>query len=228
VNTGRPEIDNTDADYIIGSDECGYGSWAGPLVVCAALVPLNWPLAGVVKDSKAFTGTKAEEKRAVVASKIIDKCLWVIKTVHVPEIDSFGVYKALIGAHTLAIKELIAKHKETGAVGKILTIVDGTLPIPDAISLPKADGLVPAVSAASIIGKVARDAWMTKIATKYPGYGFESNKGYGSAQHEEGIAKLGVCDIHRKSYAPIKEAMQRAEAAKTEVYVSVPDDLFED
>lgn len=208
MKTGNPEIDNTDADYIIGSDECGYGAWAGPLVVCAALVSRDWPLASIVCDSKDL---KTEAKREAVCRKIKNALLWVIVSTPPEEIDKTGVYAAVQAAHKLAIKKLLEKHEATGCVGKILTVVDGNLPIPGAISLPKADALVPAVSAASIIGKVARDLYMIKEAQKYPGYDFARNKGYGGAPaHVEGLNKLGPCAIHRKSYGPIRDRLQKA------------------
>jgi len=158
--TGVPEIDDTDAIYIVGSDECGYGAWAGPLTVCAAIVSREWPSAHLVKDSKAFT---TEASRAAVAKKVLGSVLYEITNVPPTEIDRLGVYKALQLAHAETIRKLLAKHEETGCVGKVLVVVDGDIPIPDAISLPKGDVLVPAISAASILGKVWRDRHMTKM-----------------------------------------------------------------
>jgi len=187
------------SDYILGSDECGYGSWAGPLVVCAALVSRDWPDAHLVKDSKALTAAR----RTAVCKQIIKTVLFAIESVKPPEIDAQGVYKAVLGAHQRAIAAVKAKHEESGCVGTIEIIVDGNLPIPGARSLPKADALIPAVSAASIIGKVARDRHMVKQAALYPGYGFEKHMGYGTPEHRAALERLGVCDLHRRSYAPI-------------------------
>lgn len=224
MQTGNPRIDNSDAEYIIGSDECGYGSWAGPLVVCAALVSKNWPNAVHVRDSKDFSGPTKEAKREEIVRKILGTCLYAIVSVPAPDVDAEGVYKALKRAHAEAIRAVLKKHEATGSIGKVLIVVDGTLDIdvPEAISLPKADALVAAVSAASLIGKVARDQHMRKIAKKYPGYGFDSNKGYNAPAHELGLQKLGPCEIHRKSYAPIARLLEEKERL-----VSQGSDLFD-
>jgi ribonuclease HII len=203
--TGVAAIDETDANYIIGSDECGYGSWAGPLVVCAALIGREWPLANEVFDSKALT----EKRREAICKKIIPTLLFAIVEVPSTEIDQRGVYACLLAAHEQAIREVQAKHDALGCIGKRLVVVDGNLRIPGAISLPRADSLVPAVSAASIIGKVKHDKMMAKQAALFPGYDFTSNKGYRSPAHEAGLQKLGPCPIHRRSYSPIAALLEK-------------------
>lgn len=186
-------------DYIIGSDECGYGAWAGDLVVCAAIISRNWELSSEVTDSKKLSPTARQN----LAKRILKVALCQVIKVTPEEIDKQGVYKALLGAHHRAIEGVRAKHEAQGCVGTILTIADGNLPIKGAISLPKADLLVPAVSAASIVGKVFRDLQMIKLAKEYEGYGFQRNKGYGTKEHQIALERLGPCAIHRKSYAPI-------------------------
>lgn len=219
--TGNPAIDDTDADYIVGSDECGYGAWAGPLVVCAALVSKDWPGAKEVDDSKALSPAR----RNAIVKKLLPTVIWHITSVKPPEIDEFGVYKALLVAHEKAIKEVIAKHEALGAIGKTLIVIDGTLNIPIGISLPKADSLVPAVSMASIIGKVARDAHMEKLAVSYPGYGFARHKGYGTPEHQEALRKLGPCAIHRRSYAPVADLLKsQDEAQNPPIWDSLPEE----
>jgi len=200
------------ADYVVGSDECGYGAWAGPLVVCAAIIPKNWSHASYVKDSKDFSGANKETKRIEVCRKIIPSdILFSVLGVSHEEIDRVGVWSALKTAHRKAIDQVLLKHKETGRAGKVIVIVDGNIPFEGAFSLPKADALVPAVSAASILGKVTRDKAMIALAVKYPGYGFEKHKGYGGgADHAHTVAldKLGPCEIHRKSYSPIRARLK--------------------
>lgn len=201
MNTGVQEIDNNDADYIVGSDECGVGAWAGPLVVCAALISKNWPLSSIVCDSKEL---KTEAAREKTCKQIIGSVLYSCVTIQHEEVDRVGIYKAIPPAHEQAIAQVLKKHEDTGCVGKILVVADGNRIIQGAISLPQADALVPAVSAASIIGKVFRDRLMVKLAQKYPGYAFERNKGYGgNAAHDAGLSKLGPCAIHRRSFGPI-------------------------
>ena len=205
--TGNPEIDCSDAEYIVGSDECGYGAWAGPLVVCAAIVSREWPLASEVTDSKKLN----HKRRVALSKKILTGALCNVITVPSKEIDAKGVYPCLLEAHARAIQKVIDRHRALGCKGRELVIVDGNLPILGAISLPKADLLVPAVSAASIVGKVYRDLHMEKLALEYPQYGFESSRGYGTKQHQEALEKYGPCPIHRRSYQPIASLIEAAQ-----------------
>lgn len=201
------------ADFTVGSDECGYGCLAGPLVVCAAIIPKVWPLVSEVKDSKAFTGTNAETRRQEAARKILPYLSYVLVSVPVEEIDAKGVYKCLLAAHSKAITDLLAKFPPSG---KTVVIVDGTLQIPYqkegethmAVCLPKADSLVPAVSAASIVGKVARDAHMVKLSKTYADYGLERHKGYDTPEHRHALKELGFRDIHRKSFKTVRDLLK--------------------
>lgn len=187
------------SDYILGSDECGYGSWAGPLTVCAVVASKNWTPPDGVKDSKALTPASRER----VYEALITKTIYCMLTVSAEEIDRRGVGVVLLEAHAKAIQGAYQAHKDLGVVGKTLVIVDGNLSIPGTIALPKADALIPAVSAASIIGKVSRDRHMAEMDVRYPGYGFKTNCGYGTQEHQAALKRLGICAIHRKSYAPI-------------------------
>lgn len=220
--TGVAAIDNTDAFYIRGSDECGYGAWAGPLVVCAAIVPREWSGNNDVTDSKVLT----EKARQDLAVKYMKTVTWAIVSVKPTEIDAVGVWRALHAAHRKALDDVLKKHEEDGCVGGLLTVVDGNLEIEGAIALPKADLLVPAVSIASILGKVARDKFMEKEAERFPGYNFAKNKGYGTPDHQEGLVKLGVCEIHRKSYAPVARLVKKQEVMDqpTEMWAAFEDD----
>ena len=211
------------ADYVVGVDEVGYGAWAGPLVVCAVVLSKDWPLAHLVKDSKAFKGDKAQVRREAVARQILPAVTYFIVTSTPAEIDASGsIYKLLPVSHGRAIDGVIAKHESMGVIGTNAVIVDGTLKVSygggkQALSLPKADALIAAVSAASIIGKVARDAHMDKMDAKYPGYAFSSNKGYGgNPAHDAGLKKLGPCEIHRRSFAPIRDLLKTSETATFE------------
>ncbi len=189
-------------DFVIGSDECGYGAYAGPLVVCAAVIPKDWAFSKLVRDSKAV---KTEEQRQEIAKQIVSHITYDIVSVPVNRIDEVGVYKILISSHQEAISRVRKRH---GDKGRYCAIADGRLPLPGIISLPKADALIPAVSAASILGKVARDVHMTKMSDKYPGYGFARHKGYGTPEHEAALRSKGPCEIHRKSYAPVAKLLK--------------------
>lgn len=187
-------------EYIIGSDECGYGSWAGPLFVCAFIAPADWKMEGVA-DSKALTPARRE----AVAKRLSTKSACVMQ-VSASEIDRCGVAACLLEAHTVAIETLQARW---GVPARI--IVDGTLRLPrlpQAESLPKADSLIPAVSAASVIGKVAHDAHMKRLSVQYPGYGFEKHVGYGTPAHLAALRELGVTPEHRRSYSSIRDLLR--------------------
>lgn len=206
-------------DYVVGADECGRGCWAGPLVTCAVVISKDWPFAQEVRDSKKFTGDNAEIRREAVARKILKNVTFQLVSIPSKEVDLKGVHKCNIEALGRAITQVIAKHMAEGCVGTYGVVADGTMPITyevdgvlkNAISLPKADALIPAVSAASIIGKAARDAHMRKLAEKYPGYGLERHKGYGTEEHKAALDKLGACELHRQSFGPIRDRMKQAE-----------------
>jgi ribonuclease HII len=205
VHTGNPLIDDSTAPVVVASDECGYGCWAGPLYVTAVAVPSKWSDPRV-KDSKKLS----EKQREALHDEFHLKVVNAIHIVQPEEIYRVGVYKALIDAHGKALLMVLKRVTKPS-----LVIMDGTLPapqgVPQAISLPKADSLVPACALASIIGKVERDRIMVELAKTYPGYGFARHKGYGTAEHMEALGRLGPCEIHRKSYAPVAKALQARE-----------------
>lgn len=178
---------------VVGIDEVGRGSWAGPLVVGAVI--LNEEIAGVA-DSKVVS----KRRRSEVAKLIRQSCLacstgWVSSS----EVDELGLTKAT----ELAIKRAIEDIKDYDYI-----VVDGSINyIKDnskSFNLIRADSLIDAVSAASIIAKVARDEYMEEQAMFFPGYGFDSHVGYGTVAHRRAIIDHGVTPLHRKSYKPIQ------------------------
>jgi ribonuclease HII len=190
---------------ILGFDEVGRGSWAGPLVVGAVLIndsTASWcePLA----DSKQLTKSKREALAPIILENAAAVGLgWVSPL----EIDYIGLGPALHLASRRALAKISAPFDEI--------IIDGTsnflaeTPLKDRVTvLKKADSLIKSVSAASIVAKVARDEYMRDIASDYPDYGFADNVGYGTKTHREALAKFGPTDIHRYSYKPIAETLQ--------------------
>lgn len=179
---------------IVGIDEVGRGCWAGPLVAGAVL--LDAPIPGL-KDSKKLSKLQRNRLDAEIRLHAVDFGLgWVTPA----ELDHMGLTEAVRLAMQRAMAEITVPYDEV--------IIDGNynfLPEnPKSSCLIKADDLVPAVSAASILAKVARDTFMGKASIQHPGYGFESHVGYGTAAHSAALKKLGVCELHRRSFAPIQ------------------------
>jgi ribonuclease HII len=199
---------------VIGIDEVGLGAWAGPLCVVAAVFLKGWGHPEV-KDSKAYTSltprvngakiTDAHEKRMRVLAQYIQPNLLHHAVMHMEpaEIDKRGVATALVNLTQDALNDCLSFYPEA------IVVMDGEeseeFTGHNYITFPKADALVPAVSAASIIAKTYRDQQMIKLADTYLGYDFQKNKGYGTPKHIDGLKRHGVCAIHRKSYRPIKE-----------------------
>lgn len=189
---------------IIGIDEVGRGCWAGPLVAGAVILDDTRVIPGLT-DSKLLTPAK----RYLLAAEIHTKAAaiglgWVTSR----EVDKFGLTLAV----SLAMQRAIAKVADICTVEHIAydeIIIDGNynyLRGYDSVrTLVKADLFIPAVSAASIVAKVARDTWMANIAaTEYPAYGFERHMGYGTKRHLQAIQSYGICELHRKSFKPVK------------------------
>ncbi len=212
--TGDPRIDDTTATLICGSDEVGAGAYAGSLLVVAVTAPRAWTGPQGLTDSKKLNDSNRERFHDLLMADIQISMTFVWVT---PEtIDLFGIYKANVQAHLDAHAKL--KTPNT------LRVADGNMNLgPEIISLPKADGLVPAVSAASVLAKVTRDRYMTQQDALYPGYGFAKHKGYGVPLHEAALFRLGPCAIHRRSYGPVAIAARQ----KSEGGLPTLDDLFD-
>lgn len=201
--------------FVIGSDEVGYGSWAGPLYVCAYVAEEGWTLPGL-NDSKKLS----EKQRQEVYTRL-DLNRSALICVEPQTIDEYGLGHCLVQAHVQAIKQLI----ERGFSGARV-VVDGNLrlPLAEAESIAKADMTVPAVMAASIIAKSNRDLLMkTTMHKMYPEYGFASHVGYGTPEHMAALHAYGPCPIHRLSYRPLKEVIEkRARQTSQEVGRAAP------
>ena len=192
---------------ILGIDEVGRGPWAGPLVIGACILPKdeagNYPdWVASLTDSKKLSAKKREAYSEIILQNAAATGLgWV----SAEEIDRFGLSESLRLATRRAVEE-IRKTK----VPFTEIVIDGTINFLKDTSLEnyvtnlkKADLLIKEVSAASIIAKVARDHYMEELAKQYPGYGFESHVGYGTAEHKSALIKLGPCPEHRFSFGPV-------------------------
>lgn len=182
--------------YTAGSDEAGYGAWAGPLTVAGVRTPLDWTPPRGLTDSKKLS--EAQRETLYLALMRDPTIVWKVVSVPVSQIDRVGVHGCLRQAH-----ESVHQALSEGVEG-VRCIADGTLALRDPIeSIPKADSLFAAVSAASIIAKVTRDREMVGLSGQFPGYGFDQHKGYGVPAHEAALRNLGPCQMHRMSYGPL-------------------------
>ncbi len=182
----------------VGIDEVGRGSLAGPLV--AAAVIIDQPIAGLT-DSKLLTRPRREK----LEMKIRELALAIgIGWVTAKELDEIGLTQAVRSAMERALGGIKLSYD--------LVIIDGNYNFlaenAKSKCIIKADLSEPSVSAASIIAKVARDEFMIKLSTKYPEYGFDTNVGYGTKHHLDMLDKHGFCDIHRRSFDPVKQIVQ--------------------
>lgn len=204
---GLKRLLSSNAKYVIGVDEVGLGAWAGPIVVAGAVFLKGWGHS-YVKDSKALTPQKRE---LALNQVILPSVVWhMLVTAGAAAIDERGVGEVL-KALTINVMTACA-----GLYPDSVVVLDGDwAPAPTktmtVLAFPKADALVPAVSAASIIAKVTRDKAMVELSGIYPGYRFQKNMGYGTPKHQEGLDKLGPCQIHRRSYRPVAKAAKAFE-----------------
>ncbi len=178
--------------YIAGIDEAGRGPLAGPVVVCAIIMPRDSMIEGV-NDSKKVS----EKKREVLYDKIIEECIsYGIGIVNQDEIDEINILNATKKAVNMAVKNL--KTRPDLILVDALTNID-TLGIPYK-SIIKGDAKEYSIAAASIIAKVTRDRIMRDWDEVYPEYGFSEHKGYGTAKHIAKIKEIGPCMLHRKTF----------------------------
>ena len=176
---------------ICGVDEAGRGPLAGPVYAAAVVLEKGQTIEGV-NDSKKLS----EKKRELLFDKIINECKdYSIGTASEKEIDELNILQATFLAMKRAVDGLSVKPD--------CALVDGNQ-IPnldcDVTTVVKGDAKSESIATASILAKVSRDRYMLEMAEKYPQYGFEKHKGYGTKLHYEMIEKYGICDIHRKSF----------------------------
>ncbi|MYD96419.1 MAG: ribonuclease HII [Gammaproteobacteria bacterium] len=186
---------------IAGVDEVGRGPLAGPVVAGAVVLDPAHRIKGL-KDSKELDPNEREELAALIRERAI---AWALGRAEVAEIDRINILRATLVAMRRAVEALTADVR--------VAYIDGnTAPmLPDcaAVTVVGGDATVPAISAASIIAKVARDEEMIAASASYPGYGFECHKGYATASHLAALRELGPTPLHRRSFAPVEDACAR-------------------
>jgi ribonuclease HII len=184
---------------VAGLDEVGLGPWAGPVVAAAVVFPPRARIIAGIDDSKKL----APGRREVLAAEIRAAGAGVsLGVVEVAELDALGVHDAGLEAMRRAVEGL------AGAPDYLL--VDARR-VPGVemgqTSFVRGDSFIYSVAAASIVAKVYRDGLMAEMDARYPGYGFAQHMGYGTAAHLAALQRLGPCEIHRRSFAPVQRAV---------------------
>jgi ribonuclease HII len=189
---------------ICGVDEAGRGPLAGAVYAAAVILDPNRSIPGLA-DSKVLS----EKKRELLACEIRNHALaWSIASSSVEEIDELNILQASLLAMKRAIVSL---RNQNGAwVVPQLVLVDGkhcpAIGIPSR-AIIKGDSKEPAIAAASILAKTARDEEMRQLDIQYPQYAFAKHKGYPTKEHLQTLAEFGVSDVHRRSYAPVRKLL---------------------
>ena len=196
----RPDLslESAVAGRVAGVDEAGRGPWAGPVVAAAVLFADNGPppsLGSEITDSKLLSA----ERRAALHARILACAHAAVGVASVAEIDGMNILQATLLAMRRAVVRLAAAPD--------LVLVDGNrapcVPCP-VRTVVGGDRLSLSIAAASIVAKVTRDRLMARLALHHPGYGWERNAGYGTAEHQAGLARLGPSVQHRRTFRPIR------------------------
>jgi len=184
---------------ILGIDEVGRGPWAGPLVVGAVV------LGGAIIDGLTDSKKLSKKQRVRLDIEIREKAAGIgLGWISANEIDEVGLSQALVIATKRAVEQIACPYHEIIIDGNV-NFLQSTSKADYVKTMKKADLLVPSVSAASIVAKVARDNYMILQDDIYPGYGFKRHVGYGTATHRAAINKLGITPLHRLSFAPLQK-----------------------
>ena len=189
-----------DNELVAGVDEVGRGPLCGAVVTAAVILDPARPIEGL-NDSKKLT----EARREALFPLIQERALaWCIARAEVEEIDRLNILHATMLAMQRAVAGL--------SVQPTLVLVDGNrCPVLPMRSEPvvKGDSRVPAIAAASILAKVARDREMLELDQQYPGYGIAGHKGYPTPVHLAALRELGATPIHRRSFGPVRKALEQ-------------------
>jgi len=182
---------------ICGIDEAGRGPLAGPVYAAAVIFDSNFIL-DALKDSKKLSEKKRLDLYEMIKTNAVD---YSFSFASVLEIDQLNILQASLLAMNRAYEKLTKLPDQIIVDGNFIPIIDFN----NIQSLPKADALIPAVSAASIIAKVERDNYMRELDLKYPEYNLKKHKGYPTKEHMDLIKIYGIKDFYRKSFKPVRD-----------------------
>lgn len=200
---GEPGVDANGID-VAGVDEVGRGPLAGPVVAGAVVLDPARTIAGL-RDSKQLSPDRREELAAEIRNNAV---AWALGRAEVAEIDRINILRATLLAMRRAIEALAVDVRLAYIDGNMAPVLVGCA----TVTVIGGDAKVPAISAASIIAKVARDAEMVGAAEKYPRYGFARHKGYATASHLAALKRFGPTPLHRRTFAPVSAPVSGADA----------------
>ncbi len=189
---------------VAGVDEAGRGPLAGPVAVAAVILDPLRPIDGLA-DSKALSATRREALAPLIRARAI---AWHVEFVEVAEIDALNILHATMAGMARALAALDPTPTFARIDGNRLP----PAPCCPAEALVGGDAREPAIMAASILAKTARDARLRELDAEYPGYGFARHKGYPSAAHLAALREHGPCPQHRHSFAPVRAALDARRA----------------
>ncbi len=186
-------------ELVAGIDEAGRGPLAGPVIAAAVILKHDHVIHGLA-DSKTLRANAREHLAREIRATALT---WAVGRAEVEEIDRLNILHASLLAMRRALAGL--------APAPTRALVDGNR-VPEGLAcraqaVVRGDATVPVISAASILAKVARDAEMLELDQRFPGYGFAVHKGYPTPAHLAALARLGVCAIHRRSFAPVRRLL---------------------
>jgi ribonuclease HII len=209
--TGDPAVG---PEQVAGVDEAGRGCLAGPVVAGAVILPPEWDLSGL-NDSKKLTAAKREILYEGIRQQAV---AWAVGLAWPAEVDSINILQATFLAMSRAVSHLGHAPRQL--------LVDGNKTIPEHAfrhtggqsiaqrAIVGGDGLVPAISAASIMAKTFRDRLMTRLDRRYPGYGFCEHMGYGTKAHYAALELLGPCRMHRLTFRGVVQEKQQPQQSQ--------------
>ncbi|MBI5067936.1 MAG: ribonuclease HII [Deltaproteobacteria bacterium] len=192
--------------HVAGVDEAGMGTLAGPVVAAAAILPHDFRPRGL-DDSKKLDEKERDRLAAEVKAGAV---AWALGSASPGEIDKLNIYRAGLLAMRRAVEALSCRPEQL--------LVDARripeLRIPQQ-GIVKGDAKSLSIAAASVLAKTARDALMVEMDAAHPGYGFAKHKGYSAPEHVEALRRLGPCPTHRRTFAPVREALAGGPAQRT-------------
>lgn len=184
--------------HIAGCDEAGMSPLAGPVVAAAAILRRDDLVRGV-DDSKKLSPEERDELAAEIKARAV---AWAVGICTHAEIDAMNIYRAGLLAMRRALEGLSIRPDHVLMDAR--RVPEFTVPQTPII---KGDALSITIGAASILAKTSRDRMMVELDAQYPGYGFSAHKGYPVASHVEALRKLGPCEVHRRTFAPVREVI---------------------